>query len=199
MYNILITGVSRTGKSTLAKKMYEALHDSKSNYSLVPFDPFIDSWKDKQIIGDQSFGKWKELEFSDTCREMIAYSIRKLSKKQYENQNFIFESAHASYDPEHFNQLIEKYQLKNLKIIYLMHDTEYTTEKLIQQVRDNDCEADWTFHKDKRELLYKFTCALQANSAALRYFKESNQMYYVTSYNRSHVFDEILKTVKDQI
>lgn len=195
----MITGVSRVGKSTLAKAMYRVLNDSNLNYSLVPFDPFIDAWKDKQSGGDRSFEKWKELEFSDTCREMIAYTIKKLSKKQYEKQNFIFESAHAIYDPRHFDQIIKEYQLNKLMMINLLHDTEYTTQELIQQVRINDNEADWTFHKSSDELQYKFDCALQANKDALHYFEKNNRMYHVTSYNREQVFESILNDTCDQL
>lgn len=196
MTNILITGVSRTGKSTLAKSLYKLLNDTTHNYSLMPFDPFIDAWKSKMMENDHSLEKWKELEFSHTCREMIAYTINKLSKKQYENEFFIFESAHAIYDPKHFGKLLEDYQIKDLIVIHLLHDPSYSPEKLLQLVRINDNESDWTFYKDTEELMYKFDCGLHENSAAYQYFLDFNQPYYVTSENRMAVFHKILNEIR---
>ncbi|WP_348922164.1 hypothetical protein [Enterococcus rotai] len=189
--NFLITGVSRTGKSTLSKTLYEVLRSS--NYSLVPLDPFIDAWKKHEIpkLEGNALERWRELEFSNQCREMIAYAINKLSQPQSSGQKFIFESAHASYDLNHFENLLKKHKISNLCIIQLVHDTKLTPEGLLHKIRSNDSSKDWTFSKPSDELLYKLDCALEANKRVKEYCFKEGREFYVTTDDREDVFDSV--------
>lgn len=193
--NILITGVSRTGKSTLSKKLVEVL--GANGYSLIPLDPFIDAWKNYENSKNEGdiLERWRELEFSDQCRDMIAYAINKLSQPQYSRQKFIFESAHAGYDLKHFESLLKKYKISNLCIVQLVHDTKLTPENLLEKIRSNDSNKDWTFSKSNEELLYKLNCALQANKRAKEYCFKNGREFYVTTNDREDTFESIQKTL----
>ncbi|MTD40271.1 hypothetical protein GIX45_16945 [Erwinia sp. CPCC 100877] len=142
--------------------------------------------------------RWRALEFSGDCREMIAFTINKLLQRQYDNQQFIFESAHASYDIQHFESLVEKYHMSDLSIIHLVHD-DYSVDQLLGKIRDNDDVADWTYHKSNDELRYKLNFALRANKNFRDYLILNDKQFFATSIQREATFNRICNSVLEGV
>lgn len=141
MKNIFVSGVARSGKSTLAKLMKE-----KGNYNHIPLDYFASSLKHNFPEAKINSNVIIDPESSKRLALLLSRVIEIIDCQE---EKFIIDSAHIL--PEDIAKYIDK---DKWEIYYLGYPNIEAREKL-EMIRKYDTEADWTFNKSDEELVDK--------------------------------------------
>ncbi len=139
MKNILIIGVSRSGKTTLAKKLKK-----DSNYNYIPLDYFTSSLKrnfpstniKSNVVIDR-----------ESSKNLALFLSRVIEIIDYTNEKYIIDSAHLYLED------IIKYIDTNKWDIYCLGYPNITKEEKFREIRKYDSNKDWTYKKSDEELL----------------------------------------------
>lgn len=182
--NIIITGVSRTGKSTLSRLLAEQL--AAKDYVLIPLDPYIDECKMKKDNSVSTNPRvWKDLEFSTQAQDLAIKLIKDKSSNQ--KKNIIFECAHPSYDIERFVRKLSNND--DFIILCLSHGKDITGEMIFDSVKLNDTPNDWSFHEPDANLRFKLSQAAIIDRVLEGKCRAVNVPYVVTSHHKDrHAF-----------
>ena len=135
MKNILVIGVSRSGKSRFSKKF--------NNHNHIPIDYFTSSlkhnFKETNIKSDVIIDK----ESSKNLSLLLSRVIEIIDSK---DELFILDSAHL------YPKDIIKYINKDKWDVYCLAYPNITVEEKLKEIRKYDDESDWTYNKSDEEL-----------------------------------------------
>ena len=183
MKNILIGGTVRSGKTTLANLLRE-----KYAYSKIESDTIVNAF-------DKVYP-----EFGITHRDA------KLARERYEP--FLFECLNgfcrdlkyaknitvfpgSQYLPEN----ISRYEKKDKYIIIFLGLDSITPQELLNKIRENDTENDWTYAKSDDWIL-KFCEKVICESEQLKVDCKKYGFYYFNTFkDRNHVLNSICDLV----
>ena len=146
MKNIFIGGVSKSGKSTLSKRLKE------NNYNHIPLDYFASSFK-------RNFPETKitsnVLVTKESSENLSLFISRVIEIINTTSELFIIDSAHIL--PE---DIIRYLNADKWDIYYLGYPNttkeEMNKEDKLKEIRKYETEEDWTYKKSNAELLSIF-------------------------------------------
>lgn len=186
--NILIVGVGRSGKTSLAKKITK-----EKGYSLISIDDLVsglEAYPELEIHHDG--------DASITAKNLAPFLIKFLT--ELSEGNTFYDGIYSVIEGTHidFEQIMpflrsEKYRDK-YKIIGLTYN-HISANQLYENMKKYDTEDDWTYWCDDEELLGNARYFIERNI----YFNEKFNFYniesYDTSFGRENVFDTIVNNL----
>lgn len=184
MKNVVIIGSPRSGKSTLAKKLFER----DKRYSIIGSDEVRDSF-DKVFpelqINDRN-DEGTRTKFPIFMNKLLEY----LSENNIRNIYYIFE-GYFSY----FEQAVNLFD-KNKCILIFMGKAELTEEELFQNIRKHAYEKDdWTIDRGDEELRGYCKNYLKMSKEYKEKCLKNNEIYIDTSFNHDEVIEEYVEKI----
>ena len=176
MKNIFIGGVSKSGKSTLSKKL------KKDIYNHIPLDYFASSFKRNFPMNNIT----SNVVVSETSSKNLSLFLsRVIEIIDTTNEKFIIDSAHIL--PEDIN----KYLDRNKWDIYYLGYPNIDKESKLQDIRKYETKDDWTYNKSDIELLDIFDKLILLSKKEKEMCDKLNINYIVVSKNVVEIINEI--------
>ncbi len=202
MKNILIVGPSRSGKSTLAKRIHEELgfFVLSTDKLVAVFQnayPQLDirlNWdRDKTTENLAPFlGHFLGTFDTSDGRGLLGYSHGDTGENR-----FVIEGSY--FDPEIITRILKSYNCDSLKekfILIGLVQREKNAEDFYRDFRKYDTDKDWTFHLSDEELMNVSVEAVSYNQSMFELLDRYGFDIYDTSHGREAIFDEILKKIR---
>ena len=203
MKNIIIVGPSRSGKSTLAKRINEELgfFVLSTDKLVAIFEnayPNLDirlNWdRDKTTENLAPFlGHFLGIFSADDGKGLLDYNHGTV--KEY---HFVLEGAY--YDFEKVENILKLYGIENIKdrfhLIGLVQ-REKSADDFYSDFKKFDTEDDWTYSLSDYELKNVSEEAVSYNEEMYEKLTEYGFDIYDTSKDRDKVFAEILERIKE--
>ena len=178
MKNIILTGTSRAGKTSLAIEL-----SRKLGYNVISIDSLV-----------YAFGEvYPELNITHSNRD--GSSVKNLSKflwayiknlVYFQNANYVFEGVYFD-----MNDIIKLN--KNFVVILLIHGLN--AQEIFENIKNNDSEKDWTKKKSNQEL-FEYCKNLENMDKFYESHHSNNILIYKTGKDRKQVFQKIIKQIK---
>ena len=202
MKNIIIVGPSRSGKSTLAKRINEELgfFVLSTDKLVAIFEnayPNLDirlNWdRDKTTENLATFlGHFLGMFSADDGKGLLDYSHGTVKEN-----HFVLEGAY--YDFEKVENILKLYGIENIKdrfhLIGLVQ-REKSADDFYSDFKKFDTEDDWTYSLSDDELKNVSEEAVSYNEEMYEKLTEYGFDIYDTSKDRDKVFAEILERIK---
>ena len=201
MKNIIIVGPSRSGKSTLAKRIHDEL-----NYYVISIDKLVGIFQnaypqlDIRLNWDREktteniapfLGHYLGMFSSSDGRGLLGYSHGAV-----ENNRFVLEGAY--YDFDAIESVLRQYGVGNMKedfhLIGLVQRKK-TAEDFFRDFRKFDTEQDWTYSLSDDELKAVSEEAVSYNEEMFSLLSKHGFDIYDTSDNRDEVLGEIIEKI----
>ena len=185
--NILIMGVGRAGKTTLAKMIA-----GKYGYSIISIDDIVTAlgaFPGLNISWDGDHAKIAEL-----MAPFLTIYLKELSEgsKFYGGCKTVIEGTDID-----FERLIPHINKRKYHLIGLTYNRG-TKEELFRTIRKYDTEDDWTYYLSDEQL--KEYCGQYVSQN--RFFDEKFREYSIPSYdtstNREEVLNDIVEHLEDR-
>jgi len=187
--NIIITGVSRAGKTTLSM-----LIANKLNYNLLSIDDLISGLEVYPELNIHHNGDMEKV--SKNIAPFLKIFLKEIcdNKAYYQGMRFIVEGSYIDFD-EIIPFLNEGICKDRYEIIGLVFD-EISEEKLFKIIKDKDTEDDWTYWCNDEELKGNVRYFIERNNYYKEKFKKYGIKTIVSSNDRDKVFTEFVETLK---
>ncbi|MBE6160178.1 MAG: ATP-binding protein [Lactobacillales bacterium] len=172
--NIIVTGVSRAGKTTLATKIANEL-----NYNLISIDDMISALEAYPNLNIHHDGDMEEVSKNFVPFLKIFLKETVDNKPYYEGQRYVIEGTYIDFE-EIIPFLNDGICKDRYEIIGLVLDNE-NEEELFDIIKNNDTEDEWTYWCDDEELKGNVRYFIERN----KYFKEKFNKYNIKTINSS--------------
>lgn len=175
MKNILILGVARSGKTTLANMIA-----NRYGFSIIDIDAFIGAFKENYPnLGFDYHSKSNHLVAPFVASYVNAFMYH------YPNLNFVIEGYHI--------KLADAVKLfgDKLEIIVLGYP-QLTGEQVLANVRKYEGQLDYTRDISDEELLKVVSRHVEYSKKFEKECKELGLNFYDTSYNRENILNKII-------
>ena len=200
--NIIIVGPSRSGKSTLAKRISDEL-----NYYVISIDklvavfqnayPKLDirlNWdRDKTTENIAPFlGHYLGMFSSADGRGMLEYSHGANG-----STGFVMEGAY--YDFDQIESVLKSYGIEEAKdrfVLIGLIQSKKSANEFFDDFRKYDTAEDWTFSLDDNELRAVAEDAVSFNEDMYKLLSSHGFKVFDTSTDREKVFDEIIERLR---
>ena len=169
MKNILIIGVSRSGKTRLAKKLKK-----ENNYNYIPLDYFTSSLKRNFPSTNIKSNVVIDKESSKNLALLLSRVIEIID---FQEEKYIIDSAHL------YPEDIIKYIDLDKWDIYCLGYPNISKEEKLEQIRKYDKENHWTNKKSDTELLNTLSELINISKILEEQCKEYNINFIDTSNN----------------
>ncbi len=203
MKNIIIAGVGRNGKTTLAKKINEEL-----NYFVISLDKLMTAFGKAYPQLDIRIAWNYEKATANIAPFLGHYLGMLLSDHGYaDNLNlhthaikgnkFVLEGGH--YDFEIISSILKIYGIEELKdsfILIGLVQNNKTADEFFNDLRKYDTEDEWTYSFNDEELRDFSEMLLRWNHKFADYLLHHGFTLYDTSVERERVFDRIIDDIK---
>lgn len=202
MKNIIIVGPSRSGKSTLAKRLSDEF-----NYYVINIDklvavfqnayPQLDvrlNWdRDKTTENIAPFlGHYLGMFSPSDGRGMLGYSHGATG-----NTGFILEGAY--YDFDRIDTILKSYGIEHAEeqfILIGLVQQGKTAEEFFADFRKYDTPDDWTYNLDDRELMAAAEDSVTFNEYMYEKLASHGFCVFDTSKDREKVLREIVERIR---
>ncbi|MFH0803162.1 MAG: hypothetical protein V2A78_12370 [bacterium] len=138
MKNVLIAGVSRSGKSLLAHRLSERLH-----YSHFPLDAIVSTFG--KVFPEHGISHYEKDQVK-MCNSFKPFLFELLRHLEYEDINFIADTYHIK--PADF---LDFPSLKKYKVVFLGYPSVFAQDKCIG-IRSYARAGDWTNELSDKQL-----------------------------------------------
>lgn len=188
--NIIVTGVSRAGKTTLSMLIAKEL-----NYSLLSIDDMVSGFEAYPELKIHHDGDMEEV--SKNLAPFLKRFLKETcdNKPYYEGMRFVIEGTYIDFESiiPFLNEGLCK---DRFEIIGLIFD-DISEEELFNTIKNKDTEDDWTYWCDDEELKGNVRYFIERNN----YFKEKFQKYgiktIISSKDREIVFSEFIESLNE--
>ncbi len=181
MKNIIILGVARSGKSTLARM----IKMKYPNYNIIDGDCIRNAFE--KIIPEVNInhvnGSGMEEKFSKFCLKLFENQI----KEQNHYFNYIFESC--DINPI---QIKEYFDIPNT-IIFFLGYPGLTVEETVNNYKKYAEEGDYMLKKSEDEIISRAIKWTNKSKELMELCSELNMKFVDVSYNRDIVFKKIIE------
>jgi len=187
--NILIIGPSRSGKTTLSRKLSKEL-----GCSIVNLDDLILSFEEAfPELGIRH--DYDDIKISTKFAPFLIRYLKELSEGTnfYNENNYVVEGVYIDFEKVLPSINHDKYIVIGLTYNHI------TSKKLFENIKNNDTEDDWTYHCDNEELEENVNYFIENNKYFNEKFKKYNIKAYDVSDNRDIIFEEIIKDIKTNL
>ncbi|MGZ9584015.1 hypothetical protein [Paenibacillus marinisediminis] len=183
--NIIITGIPRAGKSTVAFEICKRL-----NYNLVQLDSIVEAIK--RAYSDFEVIKKPDgiMEVSKATPFLIEY-LKELNDDPPRKKgiNYVIEGSYI--DLNEFYKHFAKDDFIVIGICYIHR----TAEDIYRIMKKYDTIIDWSYYLDEDELLRYSEALVIRNKLYVESFQKHNIKYYDVSHDRN----EVLKKIENDI
>ena len=205
MKNIIIAGVGRNGKTTLARRINEEL-----NYFVINLDKLM-----------TAFGKaypqlkiriaWDYEKATANVAPFLGHYLGMLSSDHgfaddlnlrthtVKGNRFVIEGGH--FDFEKISSILKTYGIKELKdrfILIGLVQNKKTADEYFKDLRKYDTEDEWTYRFDDDELREFSAMSVAWNREMTDYLLKYGFTIYDTSAERERIFDNIIETIQSE-
>ena len=206
MKNIIIAGVGRNGKTTLARKINEEL-----NYFVISLDKLITAFGKAYPQLDIRIA-WDYNKATANIAPFLGHYLGMLSSDHgfagdlnlrahaVQGNRFVLEGGH--YDFEKISSIVKMYGIKELKdkfILIGLVQNNKSIDEYFNDLRKYDTEDDWTYNFDDDELREFSEMAILWNREMTDYLLKYGFTIYDTSFEREQVFDKIIEDIKSEL
>lgn len=185
MKDILILGMPRTGKTTLAGKLRRKLF----NYDVISCDCIRDMIKDS--FPQLGIGRGK----AQQNRETLPYCISRLLKYNKKRSNievgFIVEGAQIL--PDDTNRLF-----KNSIIIFLGYGQK-SADEILENIRKNDTIKEYTYKRSDERILKELNNNIIIDKMIQEKCKIYHYLYIDTTENREEKLNKIVEDIIEKV
>ena len=185
MKNIIIGGVVRGGKTTLANLIVK-----NNNYSKVESDTIVNAF-DKVFPDFEITHKnpnLTRLKYEPFLHEILNGFYKDL---KYCNNVTVFPGS--QFLPEN---LINYPHLDHFIVIFLGIEG-ISPQELVKKIRENDTENDWTYKKSDEWLLHFCEKIIKESEKIKQDCQKYGFLYFNTFQNRDKTLNEILNTINE--
>jgi hypothetical protein len=207
MKNIIIAGVGRNGKTTLARKINEEF-----NHFVISLDKLVATFAgaypqlDIRLAWDREkttdnlapfLGHFLGTHFSDYG---FAHELN-LRAHVVKGNRFVLEGGYFNF--EKVLPILRTYGIEELKdnfILIGLAQNNKTANEFFSDFRKYDTEDDWTYSFDDDELReYIYEDAIPFSRSMTNHLMKFGFAIYDTSTEREQVFDKIIEDIKSKI
>jgi len=203
--NIIIAGVGRNGKTTLARKITEEL-----NYFVINLDKLMTAFGKAYPQLDIRIA-WDYEKATSNIAPFLGHYLGMLSSDHgladdlnlrvhaVKGNRFVLEGGH--YDFEKISSIIKMYGIEELKdsfILIGLVQNNKTVDEYFSDLRKYDTEDDWTYGFDDDELREFSKISVLWNREMTDYLLRYGFTIYDTSSERERVFNKIIEDIKLQ-
>ena len=183
--NIIIYGCSRSGKSTLARKI-----SHKFNYNMISLDSIITAFQFGMPELNINHNR-RNSQLLDEVSGFITSYIRSLNHitKRTIDINYVIEGCYLDMD-----RFLAQFNKDKFIIIILGYDG--TPQQLYNDIRTNDTENDWTNSLSNSELLDYCELVINNSKQIKKYCKKNNLDYYDMSGDRTEKIFKIIDEIR---
>ena len=188
--NILIIGVARVGKTSLAKKI-----SKEKGYNLICIDDIVSGFEEYKELNIHHDGDRAEV-----SKRLVPF-LKRYFKELSENSTYyggircVIEGTY--FDFEELVPYLRSDGLKDKYTLIGLTFNDLTEQQLFDDIRKNDTDDEWTYYCDDEELKGNVRYFLETN----KYFNDMFNKYEIktfdTSKDREKVFGYIVDNLED--
>ena len=201
--NIIIAGVGRNGKTSLARKINEELH-----YFVINLDKLMTAFGKSYPQLDIRIA-WDYKKATANIAPFLGHYLGMLSSchgyaddlnlrtHAVKGNKFVLEGGH--FDFEKISSILKTYGMEELKdnfILIGLVQNKKTPEEYFNDLRKYDTEDEWTYSFDDDELKKFSEMSVAWNREMTDYLLKYGFAIYDTSTERERIFEQILKDIK---
>lgn len=184
--NIVIFGSSRSGKTTLAKKITKEF-----NFCYISIDRIVTGFQygmpELNINHEDRSGKTVKL-----LSPFLLNYIKSLDSSSLKKDDIFYVIEGAYID---INEYIDFFTKRNILLIVLLQ-TKLKRQDLFNNIRKYDKDSEWTSKMTDDELLNYCDNLVEFNKNIQKYCIKNNINYYDTSFNRDKVMEKIINKIR---
>ena len=203
MKNIIIAGVGRNGKTTLARKINEEL-----NYFVINLDKLMTAFAKAYPQLDVRIA-WNYEKATANIAPFLGHYLGMLSSghgyadvlnlraHDVQGNRFVLEGGH--FDWEKITSVMKMYGIEDLKdkfILIGLVQNKKTADEYFNDLRKYDTEDDWTYNFNDDELREFSEMSVLWNREMTDYLMKYGFKIYDTSAEREQVFNQIIEDIK---
>ena len=202
MKNIIITGPSRSGKSTLARLLNE-----KYGYYAISTDKLVAVFGNAYPELDIRLN-WNRDKTTENIAPFLAHYLGMFSSSDGKGQlsyshgevpgnKFVLEGAY--YDFDKISEILRSYGIEDMsECFYLIGlvQRKRSAEDFYSDFRKYDTEKDWTYSLSDDELKAVAEDAVEFNAEMYDKLTKHGFTIYDTSEDRERIFEEILGGIR---
>lgn len=183
--NLIIFGSSRSGKTTLAKKIAKEF-----NFNYIAVDRIVTGFQygmpELGISHEDRTGKTVEL-----LSPFLLNFIKSLDSSNLKQDDifYVFEGAYFNIE-----ECFQFFRKRNILIIILLQ-TELNEYELFNNIRKYDCESEWTAKMSDVDLIDYCKNVVEFNKYIKNICEQHNFKYYDTSFNRDVIIDKVIDEI----
>ncbi len=186
MKNIVILGVARAGKTTLARMLKQKF----SNYNIIDGDCVRNAFQKElpQLNINHIGGSGMEEDFPNFCAKLFEYQI----KEHKDKFNYIFESCDIT--PLKAKQ---RFNIENTMVIFLGYP-RLTAEEVFNNYKIYADENDYMIKKTDDEIMNRAILWLNKSREFEVECKKYGIRYIDVSYHRNKIFNDLIEVISNE-
>ena len=188
MKNILLFGVARSGKSTLAKKILKEY----PNYKIMDLDSLLDTFS--KTLPEANVGylydKVKENRIAKFTGCLLNEQV-----SRYGRDSIYYIIEGDSILPE---DIKENFDLENTIVIFLGHN-KLTPEEILNNCRKYDSNTEWTSRWKDNKLIKHAKWQLKIGKKIEKQCQKYNYMFVDTSKNRNKILKQTYAQIEKEL
>ena len=203
MKNIIIAGVGRNGKTTLARKINEEL-----NYFVFNLDKIVAIFHGAYPHMDIRFGG----NINENLVPFLGHFLGAFSSNHgvthelnlqahaVKGNRFVMEGVHFNFDK--ILPILKTYGIEKLKDNFILIGLVYnnkTVDELFNDLRKYDTKDDWTYSLNDDELRAECEYGVSLSHSMTEHLLKYGFTIYDTSKEREQVFAQIIEDIKSII
>lgn len=199
MKNIIISGPSRAGKSTLARKINETL-----GYSAISVDQLVATFQGAYPHMNIGLGMDRKRTAANVA-PFLGHYLGVLSSSQGANKGngFVMEGGYLGYyNLETILPIVQLYGIDEMKdsflLIGLVQNLK-TADAFFSDFREFDTKNDWTYHLADDDLREISEEAIAYSRSMTDYLAKHGFTLYDTSVDRERVLDRIVEGIRSEL
>lgn len=185
MKNIIIIGRPRAGKSTLANMIAD-----KYNYQIIRTDAIRNTFRDvfpelnirpNTAINNKKFQKF--------CLEFLKWNIKESNYKY----GYVLEGCEMSI--KDCKKLYDNCD----NLIYVLAQKNILPQEMVQNIRDNDTNLDWTNKLNDEELLEDCKNSIDEAKKLEQDCLKYGLNFYDTAIDRKKILENIMEDIEEKM
>lgn len=185
MKNVVIFGVPRAGKSTLANRIADKFH-----YQMLRVDCIRGAFKD--VFPELNIKSWTAID-NERFQEFLArYFYRNIGQSR-NKYNYVLEGC------ETYVADCDRLFHDENTIRYYLGMTKISPEELVKNIRKYDSEKDWTYKKRDDEILEYAKRCIEQSKINQKECEKYHIKFVDTSLNREKVLDNLMEEIEKEI
>ena len=203
--NIIIAGSSRTGKSTLARRINEEL-----NYYVISVDKLVATFQEAYPQLDIRLN-WNREKTTDNIAPFLGHYLGMFSSVDghgllpyshgaVKENRFVLEGGYFNFDE--MLPILKTYGIENLEDKFLLiglAQNNKTVDEFVRDFKKYDTEDDWTYNFSNDELRKVSEDAISFSQSMSEHLVKYGFTIYDTSTERGQVLDQIVEDIKSKL